>query len=122
VANEGATLISALLAAHPQLVASARYHGDTPALSGQVNNAFLAGGPERERVSTEEGMVNSAVGVVRYLTSAEPAGWSSGAIIGQKVKVLYYGMSDWTVADVYRVTGRKEVAGAVRLTLMAEYE
>ena len=107
----------------PTLVVQVQYAGTDATLDGTITSAFLAGSPESARMATEEGMVNGAAGSVRYKTSAEPSAWSSaGAIVGQVVKVLYYGMADWTVADRFRVAGRKEVLGAVRLQIIAEYE
>jgi hypothetical protein len=123
VANEGATAIDTLATVMPTLVVQVQYAGPDATLSGTIATAILAGAPESGRVNTDQGLINGMSGMVRYKTSLEPSAWSSaGAIVGQIVKVLYYGMSDWTVADRFRVQGRKEVLGAVRLNLVAEYE
>ena len=78
----------------------------------------LATGLDRQQDATEQGLVLAASGNVRYLASAEPAAWAS-AIQGKPIEILFYGATEWTRA---RVHGRMPMAGAVRLTVTAEFE
>ena len=119
----GATGIAAILAAQPSLAASVRHIGNDPALAGVVNTALCAG-IEQARTQTQQGMLTGADGAVRYAVENEPATWKrtaahgQAAIVGQRVHVTIAGDTN---PFACRVTARKELLGAVRLNLQAEF-
>jgi len=113
----GADILSAMMTDLPEQTAQVRYAGTDAALAGTVAAAFCTG-LDRQQDATEQGLVLAASGNVRYLASAEPAAWAS-AIQGKPIEILFYGATEWTRA---RVHGRMPMAGAVRLTVTAEFE
>jgi hypothetical protein len=117
----GATVLSAVASAFPHHAAQVRYTADTgatDALVGAVASAFCTG-LERVRAHTEQGLYNSADGIVRYALADEPAAWGvADAIVGQVVEVLLYGETTWRRV---RVNGRHAPAGMVRLNVNAEF-
>jgi len=108
----------------PSIGVRVRYAGTNNAnLTGEISNAICTG-LQRVHTVTEEGLVDSADGVIRYQSSLEPASWGvqlddqSSAINGQMVEILFYGETSWRRC---RVIGRKSLAGIVRLNLEAEF-
>ena len=118
----GEQVIDGILAAEPSLAAQVRYTaetGTTEALLGAVTTA-LCTGLENTRAQTDEGLYVGADGQVRYKASLEPTAWkANNAICGQVVEVLLYGETEWRRV---RVVTRREMAGAVRLSVTAEYD
>ena len=115
--------LASIASAMPSISISIRYAGPDPLMSGTIINA-LCTGLERIRVPTDEGIVDSADGIVRYVSTAEPAAWGiqtdsqSPAINGQVVELQFSDSPAWRKA---RVIARKVIAGMVRLTLEAEH-
>ena len=116
VMDIGVTAITYLKATFPDNVADVRYSGNDTDLTGNVE-AFCAG-IERARAVTEEGLLNGADATIRYLTTDEPDGWAAG-IHGQVIELRFDDADEWTRL---RVTNRKDLQGAVRLNVTAEFE
>lgn len=114
---------AAILAAMPSISVTVRFAGDGIDLVGQVEGA-LCTGLDRIRVTADDGMIDSADGVIRYQQSSEPASWGIQAgnefpaINGQVVEILFADSEQWRKA---RVIARKTVAGMVRLNVEAVY-
>ena len=117
----GEIVIDGILAAKPELAAQVRYTadtGETTALIGAVE-AALCTGLDHVRMTTEQGLYNGADGLVRYKASNEPAAWAlNDAICGQVIELKLYGATTWLRV---RVTGRRAMAGGVRLNVSAEF-
>jgi hypothetical protein len=122
MSEPGAMMIDAILKAQPSLAAQVRYTagtGNTADLTGSVATA-LCTGLEHMRAQTDQGLYNGADGLVRYKASDEPAAWKAdNALCGQVVEVLLYGETAWRRV---RVMGRRAMAGAVRLKVVAEFD
>ncbi len=118
----GATAISGILADNPELAARVRYTaecGEVGALVGEVKTA-LCTGLEQVHVYTDQGLYSGADGFVRYSLDAEPKEWArNNAIAGQVIELLLYGETVWRRV---RVSGRRAMAGAVRLNVSAEFD
>jgi len=123
VSDIGELAIEHALAMQPSLLSSLRYVGDRPELAGEVSHV-LCTGIEQRRGQTDQGMMTGADGLARYALKDEPQGWRYSAtrgiagIVGQTVELTLTG-ADRAVRC--RVDGRREMAGGVRLNLMAEF-
>lgn len=118
----GATIIDSLRSALPDANAQVRYAGENDDLNGTVEEAVCTG-IERTGTTSEQGSYDITTGTVRFKKSLEPTAWGTDiAIIGQMVEVLLAGETDWDEAVRVRVNNRLVMAGAVRLTVIGEFD
>jgi len=121
----GATILDSLQGVITDATTEIRYAGTKTALAGTITAATVAG-LERTKLTTDQGASDDIDGVVRYKASLEPAAWKASlAIMGEVIKILGPGEDADAVDAVWyrcRVANRKVVAGAVRLSVVAEFQ
>jgi hypothetical protein len=106
----GETLIDSMWQSLPDARATATYGGATIAQA-------VCSGVDESWQETEQGVAVANASAVRYALTGEPTEWGGKAIIGKVIDLTVGGESYRA-----RVTGRAVVAGAVRLTVIAEFE